>query len=176
MLWPPRPWSAGPPACLVTGVRLEQALELPRRSLGGRDELGFIVLDRGLRLQRRLVVLTEHAHLRGRRFRVGAELDERLLRQLEAGAERLAPDTFDAGIHELERVLAIACAREERAGAGNGGARSCTARTDASTSSMASTSTSALPDAGGAPHLEARRVAVIELVAEAAQEVDLRLA
>src|ERR1700746_3181290 len=93
-------------------VGLEQGLELLRGGTRGGEEFLLVLLDLVLRLQSLLVVLAEAAH----RFACAAGgFSERLEHRaghLETRCVSLADDLGNSGVHERERVLAAAGARE----------------------------------------------------------------
>src|SRR5215831_10678607 len=94
-------------------IGFEQPLELLRGSERGGAEFLLVLLDRVLSLECVLIVLAEAAHHFARARRSLPERLEHRGCDLQARRVGLANDFGDSGVHERERVLAIAGARKD---------------------------------------------------------------
>src|SRR6266699_2176116 len=156
-------------------VGLEELLELRRGFARGREELGLVLLDLILRGKRGLIVLAELAHGFARRGRGLAEPFQHPRRDLEARGVGIADDLGHPHVHQREGVLAIARAGVDLE------ARKVLARQCGSALRGIRVVDREHQDPGaigprGAQQLEPRGIAVVDLVAEAAHEIDVRLA
>src|SRR5215472_1228925 len=101
--------SMGPGSFRAGLIRLEQPLELLRGGNRGGAEFLLVLLDLVLCLEGVLIVLAESAHCFAGGGRGFSELFEHRGSHLEARRVGLTDYLGDTGIHECERLLAVAC-------------------------------------------------------------------
>src|SRR5580658_2114111 len=156
-------------------IGIEQLLELLSGFARGGEEFLLVLLDLVLRDERALVVLAEAAHRLARRGGGLAEVFEHRCRHFQTGGVSLADHGADAGVHEREGMLAVARAREDLQVRKLLAHQHRGAHRGVDVFDRQHQHLGALC-AGRAQQVEPRGVAVIDLVAEAAHEIDVRLA
>ena len=153
-------------------IRLEQAGQFVRRLLLALDQLLLVAIDRVCLQQGLLVVVTEQRHRAFGGRLVDAEHRQRLLRQLQAGMERLAHQPIHVTVHQQMRVPAVARARQDRE-VGKVALHHLNRAQHSRRIVQRHHQQLRLFGAGRAQHVGARGIAEIHLGAEAADHFDL---